>query len=145
MESMIYENIEFDQPQFFKYYETTKLSSQESWYQTFFNSLTPRDKYPDSLNNYLSDNYETVPHYYVSKTKDETWQYVEQILNDDNSADPKILTEDEFKDDILNVLKRKTGSSLKFPFTYENKKYNLILTTEKQGQEMVTQSYISII
>lgn len=145
MESMAYENIEFDQPQFFKYYETTRLSSQEPWYQTFFNSLTPQDKYPDSLNNYMSDNYETVPHYYVSKTENETWQYVEQILNDDNSNDPKILTEDQFKDDILSVLKRNTGSKLEFPFTYENKKYNLILTTEKQGQEMVTESYIAII
>ena len=145
IESMTYENIEFDQPQFFKYYETTRLSSQESWYQTFFKSLTPRDKYPDSLNDYLSDNYETVPHYYISKTKNETWQHIEQILNDNNSADPKILTEDEFKDDILSVLKRKTGSRLEFPFTYGNKKYNLTLITEKQGQEMITQSYISII
>lgn len=139
-----FDDIVFDTPEFFQYFEATKLSSSEQWYQDFFKSL-PRDaKYPDTLNNYIDERNDEINHYYIEKTKTRTRDYVEKILNDNNNSQPEVFTENEYKNNILKILKREIGSELVFPFTYKNKKYKLTLTTGVKDGKMVTQSSISV-
>ena len=140
-----FDDMVFDTPEFFQYFEATKLSSSEQWYQDFFKNL-PRDaKYPDALNDYIDERNDEINHYYIEKTKTRTRDYVEKILNDDDDSQPKVFTENEYKNNILKILKREDGSELVFPFTYKNKKYELKLTTGVKDGEMVTQSSISVV